>query len=123
MSQALQPEDPVLDVDRRAAGPGVNELGPPDPATPMYQLLAKLRKPVALRDIMIRPVREGYAGQDLPDLASVLPSWEHLFPGQTVSEKRIQSPAGPIRCQVYHPDAGSMPRPVVIYCHGGGFMV
>jgi acetyl esterase len=123
MSQALQREDPLLDVDRRTNGPGVTHIDGADPAHPMYELLAKLRKPVALRDIMIRPVREGYAGQDLPDVASVLPSWEHLFPGQTVSEKRIQSPAGPIRCRIYHPDAGSVPRPVVIYCHGGGFMV
>src|SRR6201987_3149226 len=123
MSQALQPEDPVLDVDRRADGPGVTGIDAADPAAPMYQLLARLRKPVALRDIMIRPVREGYAGQDLPDVATVLPPWEHLFPGQIVSEKRIQSHAGPIRCRIYHPDAGSGPRPVVVYCHGGGFMV
>jgi acetyl esterase len=123
MSEALQPEDPVLDVDRRADGPGTTRIDAADPAAPMYQLLAKLRKPVALRDIMIRPVREGYAGQDLPDVATVLPPWEHLFPGQIVNEVRVLSSAGPIRCQVYRPDAGSTPRPVVVYCHGGGFMV
>src|SRR6201987_4664847 len=123
MSQALPAEDPLLDVDRGPDGPGVTHIDAADSAAPMYELLAKLRKPVSLRDIMIRPVREGYAGQDLPDVATVLPPWEHLFPGQIVSEKRIQSPAGPIRCRIYHPDAGSGPRPVVVYCHGGGFMV
>jgi len=85
MNQALQPEDPLLNVDRRSDGPGVTHIDAADPATPMYELLAKLRKPVALRDIMIRPVREGYAGQDLPDLASVLPSWEHLFRGRQLA--------------------------------------
>jgi len=89
----------------------------------MYQLLARLRKPVALRDIMIRPVREGYAGQDLPDAATVLPPWSQLFPGQTVSEVRVPSHAGPIRCQIYRPAADVTGRPVVVYCHGGGFMV
>ena len=92
MSQALQSERPTLDVDRRPDGPGVTHIDSTDPAAPMYQLLARLRKPVALRDIMIRPVREGYAGQDLPDVATVLPPWEHLFPGQMVSELRVQTP-------------------------------
>src|ERR1700731_1203360 len=111
MSQALQPRDPVLDGDRGADGPGVTDIDPADPAAPMYQLLARLRKPVALRDIMIRPVREGYAGQDLPDAATVLPPWSQLFPGQIVNEVRVLSSAGPIRCQGYRPDASSTPGP------------
>lgn len=111
-----------VDVDRRTDGPGVSHIDAADPAAPMYQLLAKLRKPVALRDIMIRPVREGYAGQDLPDAATVLPPWQHLFPGVAVNEIRVPSAAGPIRCQVYRP-ADATSRPVVVYCHGGGFMV
>src|SRR5262245_16294206 len=111
------------DVDRRTDGPGVARIDAADPAAPMYQLLAKLRKPVALRDIMIRPVREGYAGQGLPDAATVLPPWEHLFPGLTVSEIRVPSSAGPIRCQVYRPTTDGHERPVVVYCHGGGFML
>ena len=122
MSEALLPEDPALDVDRRVDGPGTTHIDAADPAAPMYQLLTKLRKPVALRDIMIRPVRQGYAGQDLPDVATVLPPWENLFSGQIVNEVRVLSSAGPIRCQVYRPDAGFTPRPVLIYCHGGGFI-
>ena len=123
MSQVSPPEDASRDVDRRADGPGVTHMDATDPAAPMYQLLAKLRKPVALRDIMIRPVREGYAGQDLPDASTVLPPWNHLFPGQTVSAARVPSPAGPIRCQIYRPAGDGTARPVLVYCHGGGFMV
>jgi acetyl esterase len=118
-----QPQTALPDVDRRTDGPGVTRIDSADPAAPMYQLLAKLRKPVALRDLMLHPVRYGYAGQDLPDVATVLPPWGHLFPGMVVSEVRVPSPAGPIRCQIFRPSADAAGLPVVVYCHGGGFMV
>lgn len=117
-SQSSQP-----DVDCRTDGPGITCIDGTDPAAPMYQLLAKLREPVALRDLMLHPVRYGYAGQDLPDVASVLPPWGHLFPGMDVGEVRVRSPAGPIRCRTYRPNAGAAGLPVIVYCHGGGFMV
>jgi len=123
MSQSSRPEDAPIDVDRRNDGPGVTRTTVNDPAAPMYQLLANLRKPVALRDLMLRPVREGYAGQDLPEVSTVLPPWDHLFPGLTVGEVRVPSFAGPIRCQIYRPTADAVGRPVLVYCHGGGFMV
>jgi acetyl esterase len=119
MKQPSRPEEPSVDVDQRTDGPGVTRIDSADPAAPMYQLLAKLRRPVALRDLMLRPVRYGYAGQDLPDVSTVLPPWDHLFPGIAVSEVRVPSPAGPIRCQVYRPSADAAGRPVVVYCHGG----
>jgi acetyl esterase len=119
----MPPEKASIDVDRRTDGPGVTRIDDADPAAPMYQLLAKLRKPVALRDLMLHPVRYGYAGQDLPDVAKVLPPWDHLFPGMAVGEVRVPSAAGPIHCQVYRPAAGAAGLPVVVYCHGGGFMV
>lgn len=123
MSQESYPDDILVDVDKRADGPGVTRIDDADPAAPMYRVLSKLRSPVALRDLMIHPVRYGYAGQDLPDFASVIPPWEAMFPEVSVSEIRVPSAAGPIRCQVYRPERGEGNRPVVIYCHGGGFMV
>jgi acetyl esterase len=51
-------------VDKRADGPGVSTIDPGAPAAPMYRLLAQMRSPLALRDLMIRPVRTGYIGQD-----------------------------------------------------------
>jgi acetyl esterase len=42
-------------VDQLADGPGVSRIDPADPAAPMYRLLARLRSPVALRDLMIHP--------------------------------------------------------------------
>jgi len=44
-------------VDQLADGPGVSRIDPSDPAAPMYRLLALMRSPVALRDLMIQPVR------------------------------------------------------------------
>jgi acetyl esterase len=53
-------------VDRLPGGPGVSRIDPSDPAAPLYQLLAKMRTPVTLRDLMIHPVRAGYIGQERP---------------------------------------------------------
>ena len=50
-------------VDKRTDGPGVSRIDPSDPAPPLYRLLAKMRSPVGLRDMMIIPVRTGYIGQ------------------------------------------------------------
>jgi acetyl esterase len=48
-------------VDRLPDGPGVSRIDPTDPAAPMYRLLARMRSPVTLRDLMIHPVRTGLA--------------------------------------------------------------
>jgi acetyl esterase len=52
-------EDTSPFVDQLADGPGVSRIDPSDPAAPMYRLLALMRSPVALRDLMLRPVRTG----------------------------------------------------------------
>ncbi|APB32405.1 alpha/beta hydrolase fold-3 domain-containing protein [Gloeomargarita lithophora Alchichica-D10] len=120
--EAMSAESGV-DVDRRTDAPGLSVIDPADPAAPMYQLLARLRRPVALRDLMLHPVRTGYAGQDLPDPSTVLPSWEHLYPDVVVDELRVGSLAGSIRCRTYRPSQSAVGLPVLVYCHGGGFMV
>ena len=113
---------PDMPVDQRTDGPGVTRIDPDDPAASMYRLLAKVRAPLTLRDTMIMPVRFGYAGQTPPD-AGAMPSWDHLFPGVAVSEIRVPSNDGPIRCQVYRPSAVGDGFPLMLYVHGGGFMV
>src|SRR5215471_4469390 len=112
-------------VDQRSNGPGVSKMDPSDPAAPMYRLLAKMRSPVTLRDLMIHPVRTGYIGQEQPIAAADLPkSAAELYPEIGVSEVAVPSPAGRIRCQVFsppvsNPRAGA--RPMMLYLHGGGF--
>jgi acetyl esterase len=110
-------------VDQRTDGPGVTRIDPADPAAPLYQLLAKIRSPLTLRDTMILPVRTGYIGQDHPSGAAALPHWDHMFPEVVVEQIGVPSPAGPIRCQVYRPGPTANNRPLMVYVHGGGFMV
>ena len=40
-------------VDQLPNGPGVSRIDPADPAAPMYRLLARMRSPATLRDLMI----------------------------------------------------------------------
>src|SRR5262245_51777964 len=74
-------------VDQLPDGPGVSKIDPADPAAPLYQLLAKMRSPVALRDLMLHPVRTGYIGQETPiDPADLPKGAAELYPDVGVSE-------------------------------------
>src|SRR5262249_59511406 len=119
------PQNSAPFVDQRPNGPGVSKIDPSDPAAPMYRLLAKMRSPVTLRDLMIHPVRTGYHGQEQPIAAAELPkSAAELYPDIGVGEVAVPSPAGRIRCQVFSPpasSAGGGARPMMLYLHGGGF--
>lgn len=108
-------------VDQRTDGPGVSHIDPSDPAARYFQLLAKMRTPLTLRDIMIQPVRHGYISHAL-DPADLPPNAEQLYPNIKVSDIYVPSAAGPIRCQVYRPPADE-PLPMMVYAHGGGFTV
>jgi len=119
--------NPAPFVDQRPNGPGVSKIDPSDPAAPMYRLLAKMRSPVTLRDLMIHPVRTGYVGQEQPIAAAELPkSAAELYPDIGVGGVAVPSPAGRIRCQVFSPppsSKGAGARPMMLYLHGGGFTV
>ena len=101
-------QNPAPFVDQRPNGPGVSKIDPSDPAAPMYRLLAKMRSPVTLRDLMIHPVRTGYIGQEQPLAAAELPkSAAELYPKIGVSEVAVPSPAGRFaaRSSVHRPRA------------------
>jgi acetyl esterase len=87
-------------VDKRTDGPGVTRIDANDPAAPMYRLLAEILSPVTLRDMMILPVRTGYAGQTPPAGPEVIPRWDHMFPDGMVEEIGVPSPDDAIRCLV-----------------------
>ncbi|MGA1835430.1 alpha/beta hydrolase [Herbiconiux sp. 11R-BC] len=100
---------------------------PRDPALADYRVIANNRQPVALRDIMIQPVRTGYIGADRvkPDPALIPPSGAEAVPEVEVEVVYLPVRDGVARCQVYRP-AGADPQerlPVVLYFHGGGFTV
>lgn len=106
---------------------GLSYIDPHDPAMPSYRVIANNRQPVALRDMMILPVRTGYIGQDRvkPDPALVPPTGAQAVPDVDVTTVYLPVRDGVARCLVYRPrsiDAGSRP-PVILYAHGGGFTV
>jgi acetyl esterase len=125
MDQNASNKQPAsLFVDQLPDGPGVSRIDPADPAAPLYRLLAKMRSPVALRDLMIHPVRTGYIGQEEPIDPKELPkSAAELYPHISVSSLSVPSSAGPIRCQVFSPPGSGGSRPMMLYLHGGGFTV
>lgn len=83
--------DPKVPVDQRPDGPGVSRIDPSDPAAPQYQMLAKMRSPVTLRELMISPVRTGYIGQgDQIDPKELPPSAAQLYPRVAVANPRTQ---------------------------------
>jgi len=123
-SGAGHPQGGAVFVDRLPNGPGVSSFEPSDPAAPMYRLLATMRTPVALRDMMIYPVRTGYIGRDRPiDPADLPRSAAEVYPDIRVSELAVPSPAGPIRCQVYSPSGAGRSCPMMLYVRGGGFTI
>jgi acetyl esterase len=111
-------------VDQRLDGPGLSHINPADPAASYYNVLAKLRSPLTLRQLMIQPVRNGYIGQDHPiDPMDLPPTAAQLYPQIAVSEIYAPSAAGPIRCQVFSAPKATASRPRLLYMHGGGFTV
>jgi acetyl esterase len=111
-------------VDQRAGGSGLSHIDPHDPAAPNYEVVARLRGTLSLREMMIHPVRTGYLGQQDPiDPKLLPPSAEKLFPNVAVTRAFAPSPDGPIRCEVFRPEGAPQNLPMMLYFHGGGFMV
>lgn len=117
--------DGQADVTLPVSIDGLSYIDPADPAMPMYRVIANNRQPVALRDLMIAPVRSGYIGDGhQPDPALIPPSGAEAVPGVSVDQVYLPVRDGVARCQLYRSDgapAGSLP--VIVYYHGGGFTV
>src|SRR6266702_607649 len=90
----------VVDVTAPVTIDGLSYIDPTDPAMAMYRVLANLRQPVALRDLMIAPVRSGYIGDGItPDPTLVPPSGAEAVPDVDVAEVYLPIPDGVARCQ------------------------
>ncbi|MFS0896149.1 alpha/beta hydrolase [Mycolicibacterium litorale] len=115
-----------MDVTVPVTVDGLSFVPPDDPAMPMYRLIANNRQPVALRDLMIGPVRSGYIGDGhQPDPALIPPSGAEAVPDVDVDQVYLPVRDGVARCQLYRPAAASPGErlPVIVYYHGGGFTV
>lgn len=67
--------DGQVDVTLPLTIDGLSYIDPDDPAVPMYRVIATNRQPVALRDLIIAPVRVGYIGAGhQPDPSLIPPS-------------------------------------------------
>lgn len=117
--------DGQVDVTAPVRIDGLNYIDPSDPAMPMYRVIASNRQPVALRDLMIAPVRSGYIGDGRqPDPSLIPPSGAQAVPDVSVDQVFLPVRDGVARCQLYRPtDASAGPLPVIVYYHGGGFAV
>jgi len=116
----------VVDVTAPVSIDGLSYIDPADPAMAMYRVLANLRQPVALRDLMIAPVRSGYIGDGRsPDPALVPPSGAEAVPDVDVVEVYLPVSDGVARCQLYRPTTAPPGEhiPMIVYYHGGGFTV
>ncbi len=126
VSEALRSiPDGQIDVTAPVAIDGLSYIDPADPAMPMYRVIANNRQPVALRDLMIAPVRSGYIGDGhQPDPALVPPSGEVAVPDVVTDQVYLPVRDGVARCQLYRPTSvPTGPLPVIVYYHGGGFTV
>ncbi|MBO0675941.1 alpha/beta hydrolase fold domain-containing protein [Mycolicibacterium sp. S2-37] len=115
-----------VDVTAPVTIDGLSYVAADDPAMPMYRVIANNRTPVALRDLMIRPVRAGYIGAGRqPDPALVPPSGRDAVPGVDVEQIFLPVRDGVARCQLYRPIAAPVESrlPIIVYYHGGGFTV
>lgn len=115
------------DVTAPAVIDGLSYVAPDDPAMPSYRVIANNRQPVALRDIMIAPVRSGYIGDGhaTHDPALDPPSGEQAVPDVDVAIVYLPVRDGVARARVYRPrgiPADASPH-VLLYVHGGGFTV
>ncbi len=116
--------DGQVDVTAEVTIDGLSYIDPADPAMPMYRVIANNRQPVALRDLMIAPVRSGYIGDGhQPDPSLVPPSGAEAVPDVSVDQVYLPIRDGVARCQLYRPIAAEGSLPVIVYYHGGGFTV
>lgn len=96
--------DGQIDVTAPVSIDGLSYIGPEDPAMPMYHVVANNRQPVALRDLMIAPVRSGYIGDGhQPDPSLVPPSGAEAVPDVSVDQVYLPVRDGVARCQLYRP--------------------
>ena len=89
----------------------------PNPAEPLYQVLKRIRRPLAVKDILASCLRHVYMGDPFKDGGIPEPPRE-LFEGVLTSEVQI----GDLRCVIYSPPSSEI-RPLLVYMHGGAFVV
>src|SRR5215813_5747056 len=119
-------QNPAPFVDQRPNGPGVSKIDPSNPAAPMYRLLAKMRSPVTLRDLMITrsaPAISARSSQSQRRTCRRAPL--SSTPRSACPRSRFirRLAASAARFSVRRRRSRGAARPMMLYLHGGGFTV
>jgi acetyl esterase len=89
-------------------------------AAPLYRLIGQMRSPASYRELMAACLRSIYMGDPFAGGRDVIPKIpRQLIEEVTVADKEI---AG-VRCAVYSPQKMPSKCSVLLYMHGGGFVV
>jgi acetyl esterase len=83
------------------------------------QVQAHLDRLAATRFAEMHTLAPEQIRQGMRRMLAVLPPPEELA---SVTERELALPSGPVRLRIYHP-APAEPRPVVVFFHGGGFVL
>lgn len=94
----------------------MTETAPLDPQIEAFLgQIAALNQP-KIHQLSPKEAREGYE-------AMRLLLEQPAQPIGKIEDRRIKGPGGEIPVRVYHPVAGSAPLPVIVFYHGGGFVI
>lgn len=88
------------------------------PAEPLYRLISRIRKPAAVKDILASCLRSVYTNDPFAGKEGLPPPPQELFDGVMTGEVVIND----IRCVIYLPPSSEI-RPLLLYMHGGAFVV
>jgi acetyl esterase len=89
-------------------------------ANELYALIGKIRSPLTFRELIAVCLRSIYMGDPFTRDEGNLPSLpSNLVEEVTVTERQV----GSIRCTIYSPLNAKAEIPLMLYMHGGGFVV
>ncbi|HEY9773801.1 MAG TPA: alpha/beta hydrolase [Planktothrix sp.] len=90
------------------------------PAEPLYELIRRIRRPATLREMMAACLRSVHMGDPFScDEGGLPPMPQELIDQVMVSDTTIED----VRCAVYRPKVHNSACPLILYMHGGGFVV
>src|SRR5271155_3539637 len=90
----------------------------PSAAEPLHDLIRSIRRPATLRELIASCLRSIYSGDPFAE-ARFPPPPQALIDSLIAKEESI----GGIRCIVYKPRHAPVPVSIMIYMHGGGFVI
>jgi acetyl esterase len=89
-------------------------------AEPLHSLIRKIRQPATLRELMAACLRSIYMGAPFMGEEGILPK----LPEELLAEVSLTEYTMPgIRYAVYSPKKANQRLPLMLYMHGGGFVV